>query len=142
MIRTIIIGIVVIVVVVGGLLLVRNRHNSTNTTSSANGSKVISTNDKSHHFDIKLKQGKVDGTPATYVVNPGTALEFGVSSDKLGSIGLPTDPEGKNPQKITFTQSPVVFRLTAQKTGSYPLTFLQNGGSDQDVVTIGTIQIR
>ena len=89
------------------------------------------------HIDIVLKDGKLVGPISTYVVNPGTGLEFSITSNKLGKIGTPTDPS----KIITFTESPLVFHFNApSKARSYPITYLANGSTD--VIQIGTVTVR
>jgi hypothetical protein len=91
---------------------------------------------RSFHIDIALSGGKPVKAPVTYAVNSGDQLEFSVTSDKTGAVGVPTNP----PQTILFTQSPVVFRLTASAAGDYPVTYRAEGS--QDVILIGTIRIK
>lgn len=102
-------------------------HNNTTTT----------TPQKYTHVDVKLEDGNLVGPVSSYLVNPGTGLEFSVSSNKLGKIGVPTDP----PKIITFTQSPLVFSfITTAKAGSYPLTYQADGSTK--VIEIGIITVR
>lgn len=121
----------VIVVVVAGWAW----HRHTSTSKSTNNASA--NNPHYTHIDIKLQNGKLVAPEANYLVQPGIGLEFSVTSDKLGKIGVPTDP----PQTITFTQSPVVFHFTVgNKPSTYPLTYQADGS--KDVIEIGAITVR
>jgi hypothetical protein len=89
------------------------------------------------HLDIELQDGKPVSPPSTYLVKPGTNLEFSIKSNVYGKIGAPTDP----PQTITFTQSPLTFHFKAStKPGNYPLSYQADGS--QKVIQIGTVVVR
>jgi plastocyanin len=89
------------------------------------------------HLDIELQDGKPVSPPATYLVKPGTNLEFSIKSNVYGKVGAPTDP----PQTITFTQSPLTFHFKAStKPGTYPLSYQADGS--KKVIQIGTVVVR
>jgi hypothetical protein len=92
---------------------------------------------KTIHLDINLKDGRLVEAASTYIVQPGTRLEFKITSDKLGKISVPTEP----PQTITFTESPLVFQFTTSKRpGSYVLLYMASGS--EKATPIGTISVR
>src|SRR5258708_7380891 len=120
---------VVAVLLLGGALLFFKHHGNANKSSQSAGAQFT-------HLDIQLKNGHLISAPSTYVVKPGTGLEFSIESNVFGKIGVPTDP----PQTITFTQSPLVFRLKAPtKAGNFPLDYQATGSSD--VIQIGMIAV-
>jgi hypothetical protein len=92
---------------------------------------------KYSRIDIELKDGGIATSPSTYLVNKGTNLEFHITSNKFGKIGVPTEPA----QTITFTESPLVFKFSAPTNpGSFALTYQPEG--KKEVVLIGTIVVR
>ena len=105
--------------------------------NSKQENKTASTIEKKFtHLDIKLKNGRLVGAASTYLVKPGTDLEFNITSDVSGKVGVPTDP----PQTINFTESPLVFRATTSKPGTYALTYQADGS--KEVMQIGTLVVR
>ena len=93
--------------------------------------------EKYTRLDIVLEAGKLATEAATYLVQPGTGLEFHISSDKLGKVSVPTEP----PQTITFTKSPLVFKFKASHNpGSYAL--LYQAENSEQTIQIGTIVVR
>lgn len=89
------------------------------------------------HLSIVLSNGKPLSAPSTYLVKPGVGLEFSIESNVFGKVGVPTNP----PQTITFTQSPLVFKLKAPtKPGTYPLSY--QADNSQSVIEIGTIVVK
>lgn len=85
---------------------------------------------------ITLQHAQVLGDPQVYSVKQGDILELTIVSDRTGTIGVPVDP----PQKIAFTQSSLVFRMTASSVGRFPLSFQATGRDD--VILIGTIEVQ
>lgn len=88
-------------------------------------------------LNIELKDGQLTSGAATYLVQPGTPLEFHISSNIFGKVSVPTKP----PQTITFMKSPLVFRFNASDIpGTYPLLYEASGSSN--ILQIGTIIVR
>jgi hypothetical protein len=82
-----------------------------------------------------VKNSKPDKGPFKYTVKKGSVVHFTVNADKVGAIGVPTNP----PQKIVFTKSPVIFSLTASSTGDFQFTYQPQGA--QGAVLIGTLHV-
>lgn len=120
---------------VAALLCVVAWYTQSQATKPADNGAAANTQ-KYTHVDIEIRDSKLVGTTNTYLVNPGTGLEFSITSDKFGKVGVPTDPA----QVITFTKSPLVFHFNAPQSGTYPMTF-QADGSDE-VLLLGTVTVR
>lgn len=90
-----------------------------------------------HQFRISLalKNGKPEKGPFTYNLSKGDTLEFTVTSDRAGSIIVPTTP----PQTINFTQTPITFRLTASAAGDSQIAYVATGS--QEAVVIGILHV-
>lgn len=84
---------------------------------------------------ISLKNGKPEKGPFTYNLSKGDTLEFAVTSDRPGSLIVPTTP----PQTINFTQTPILFRLTASASGDSQIAYVATGS--QEAVVIGTLHV-
>lgn len=88
-------------------------------------------------LSIQLHNGEPVHPAATYLVKPGTGLQFTIDSNIFGKVGVPTDPS----QIITFTSSPLVFKFKASmKPGNYPLSYQPDGS--KSVIQIGLIVVR
>ncbi len=122
----IIVFITLLVLSVGSILIYNNWNKPKETMPSAQNTRLT----------IELKNGKLLSAPSTYLVQPGTKLEFQINSDKLGKIFL-TEPA----QTITFTESPLIFHFNAPtKPGNYPMAYQANGS--KQVIQIGDIVVK
>ncbi|HSX27247.1 MAG TPA: hypothetical protein VLG25_00520 [Patescibacteria group bacterium] len=93
--------------------------------------------EKYTRLDIEIKDGQLVSPAATYLVQPGTKLEFHIISNTFGKITVPTNPL----QTITFTESPLIFKFSAPtQPGSYDLPYKAND-TDQ-VINLGIITVR
>ena len=111
----------------GGTIIYKNRTKPKETMPSATQNTSLT---------IELKNGKLLSAPSTYLVQPGTGLEFTIQTDKLGKIFL-TEPANT----ITITRAPITFTLKAPtKPGNYPMAY-QADGSDA-VIQIGDIVVK
>ena len=130
-----IVGIIVAlatIALVAGLVV--HSHKPLKSTGQSNSSP--SSAQKYAHIDISIKDGKLVGAISTYLVNPGTGLEFSITSNKFGKIGSPTYP----PQTITFTKSPLIFHFTTSKAGTFPMTYQADGSTN--IIEIGIVIVR
>lgn len=125
------------VLVVILLLLLFAPNGLVSRLSNGAGKGSAPTTQAGHQFRIiiNLKNGRPDKGPFTYSLSKGDTLEFTVTSDRGGSIIVPTTP----PQTINFTQSPISFKLTASASGDSQIAYVAMGS--QEAVVIGTLHV-
>jgi hypothetical protein len=127
-----------VIIAAGGTALLVHRNRTARATATSHATVNASQHNKQAFvpINISIKNGQLVGAVNTYLVRYGTVLQFTVNSKLVGKIGAPVSP----PQTITFTHSPLVFHFTADKPGTFPMTYQAKGSSK--VILLATIVVK